>query len=276
MGEPIPKVSIWKASRQTRIGVQDFVAMHGGPKAMRLAEHEHAEIQIQAHFSPIALSRNPATILPDSYRLIPSRKPHVGSWAEGNEVIVLLLHPHQLEIASDELLHRAKYDLVAGFWGADPVIHSVAGVLRREFLTGASDPLFLEALRTVLAGHLVRTFSSSGARPIRGRLSPRLFNKVMEIIQERLGTDLSVEELAAHCHMGVHQFTRLFRVSTGCSPYRYVTSQRIARAKELLTATNLPLVDIAYKIGFSSQSHFCTSFRRHTQFTPQRYRCSAR
>ncbi|HEY3453175.1 MAG TPA: AraC family transcriptional regulator [Bryobacteraceae bacterium] len=258
------------------MAVQDFVVMHGGPKAMRLPEHEHAEIQIETHFSPSSLTRGSAPVLPETFRLIPSGKPHVGSWREGSEVIVFLLHTRQLEMASDELLHRGKYELAEEIWGADSVVHSVASVLRKEFLSRTSDSLFLEALRTVLAGHLVRSFGSSSARRAGGRLAPRLLRQVMEMIEENLDAGVSIQELAKHCSMGTHHFTQLFKASTGCSPYKYVLDLRIARAKDLLATTSLTLAEIAYKLGFASQSHFTTTFRQHTQFTPQRYRRSVR
>ena len=245
--------------------------MHGGPRAMRLPEHEHAEIQIQAHFSPTSLSRGAASI-PETYRLIPSGKPHVGSWCEGSEVVVFLVHKRQLEMAGDELLSRGRYEPDEEIWGTDSVIHSVASVLRREFLSGTSDSRFLEAVRTVLSGHLVRSLGDSSVRRVRGRLAPRLLRQVVERMEENLGAGVSIPELAKHCRMGTHHFTQLFKASTGSSPYRYLLDLRTERAKELLATTSLSLAEIAYKLGFANQSHFATSFRRHTQFTPRQFR----
>lgn len=258
------------------MAVPDFVAMHGGPRAMRLPEHEHAEVQVDAHFSPNSLLRGTGSVLAETYRLIPSGKPHVGSWREGSEVVVFLVHQRQLEMASDELLQRGQYGPAEENWGVDSVIHSIASVVRREFLNGSSDSLFLEAIRTVLCGHLVRSLGHPSVRRATGRLAPLLLRQVVERIEESLDAGVSVQELAQHCRMGTHHFTRLFKASTGRSPYRYVLDLRISRAKKLLAETSLSLAEIAYKLGFASQSHFTTSFRQHTQFTPQQFRRTVR
>jgi AraC family transcriptional regulator len=270
------KTPIWKPSARTRMAVDDFVVMRGGPKRMCLAEHEHNEIQIEAHFSPVSLTRKGSLVLPETFHLIPSKKPHLGSWDEGSEVIVLLLNVRRLEIACDELLRRSDFEIPDEIWGSDIVIQSVASVLRREFMTGTNDPIFLEALRTTLSGHLARSFRNSGLRAIRGRLSPSVLRRALEMIEAKLDTGLSIESLAEHCHMGVHRFTQLFRTSTGRSPYQYFLDLRIGRAKHFLKETSLPLAEIAYKLGFASQSHFSTTFRQQTQLTPRQYRQSSR
>lgn len=270
------KTPIWKPSARTKMAVEDFVVMHGGPRAMRLTEHEHNEIQIQAYFSPASLAREGSPVLPETFRLIPSKKPHAGSWNQGSEVIVFLLGTRQLEIACDELLHRSSLAIHDEIWGSDILVQSLAGVLRREFLSGTNDPMFLEGLRTTLSGHLVRSFRNSGPRTIRGRLSPSVLRRALEMIEAKLDTGLSIESLAEHCDMGVHRFTQLFRTSTGRSPYQYFLDLRIDRAKHFLKETSLPLAEIAYKLGFASQSHFSTTFRRQTQLTPRQYRQSSR
>ena len=125
-----------------------------------------------------------------------------------------------------------------------------------SFCSATTDPLYLEAIRAVLSGHLVRSFTDSSVRRMRGRLSAQVLRQAMEMIEDRLDTGFSIEELAKHCGMGVHHFTRLFKASTGRNPYRFVMDLRISRARDLLANTTLSLIEISYKLGFASQSHF--------------------
>jgi len=136
--------------------------------------------------------------------------------------------------------------------------------------------MFLEALRTTLSGHLVRSVRNSGLRSMGSGLSPGALKVALEMIEAQVDTGVSIESLAAHCHMGVHRFTQLFRKSTGRTPYQYFLDLRIDRAKHFLKETPLSLAEIGYKLGFASQSHFSTTFRQHTQLTPHQYRRSSR
>ena len=58
----------------------------------------------------------------------------------------------------------------------------------------------------------------------------------------------------------------------GMTPTNYIIERRLERAKELMQETDLPIADIALRSGFSSQSHFTTSFRRFVGVTPSSFR----
>ncbi|MFZ0018195.1 MAG: helix-turn-helix transcriptional regulator, partial [Acetobacteraceae bacterium] len=64
--------------------------------------------------------------------------------------------------------------------------------------------------------------------------------------------------------------------SIGASPYSYLMERRIRRAEVMLRSSNMPIVEIALEVGFSSQSHFTAQFRKHSNLTPGAYRASTR
>ncbi|MEE4537155.1 MAG: AraC family transcriptional regulator, partial [Erythrobacter sp.] len=67
-------------------------------------------------------------------------------------------------------------------------------------------------------------------------------------------------------------FSRVFKATVGEPVWAYVQQRRCVRAKELLTGTRLPLVEIAYRCGFSSQAHFTRSLKAHFEATPGQIR----
>lgn len=111
---------------------------------------------------------------------------------------------------------------------------------------------------------------------IHGQLPPAVLRRALEMIESKLDSGLSIESLAGHCQMGVHHFRQLVKASTGRTPYQYFLDLRVRRAKYFLKETSLPFAEIAYKVGFASQSHCSTAFRQQTQLTPGQYRQSAR
>ena len=62
--------------------------------------------------------------------------------------------------------------------------------------------------------------------------------------------------------MSPHHFKRLFKESTGQSPYRYVVDARVRKAKELLTTGKFTISEAAFHLGFADQSHLTRNFKR--------------
>ncbi len=83
---------------------------------------------------------------------------------------------------------------------------------------------------------------------------------------------MSLNDIAALVQMGPCHFARAFKESTGLSPHQYVLRRRIDRAVEMLKDERSSLAGIAYDLGFSSQGHFTTVFRKFTGTQPGSYR----
>jgi AraC family transcriptional regulator len=103
-------------------------------------------------------------------------------------------------------------------------------------------------------------------------LPARRLRRVTEHIEQNLDKPLPLTELAAVVYMSRFHFARLFRRSTGNPPHRFVIRQRIARACEFLTRSELTIAEISRRVGFRTPSHFATMFHRVNGVTPRGYR----
>ena len=134
--------------------------------------------------------------------------------------------------------------------------------------------LAVHSLDGDLAQEIVSAYLSATLAPIEviGGLPPRRLQRVFSHIRENIGRDLSVTELAQVVGMSQYYFSKLFKMSTGTTPHQYVMRQRVERAQELLRETQTPLAQAATQVGFETQSHFTSVFRRLVGATPKRYR----
>lgn len=98
-----------------------------------------------------------------------------------------------------------------------------------------------------------------------------VIEQTLQYIKEHLAADLSLEVLSAQATFSPVYFHKLFKASTGKNLREYVEEQRIKKAIALLLSTEMTLAQIAYECGFSSQSYFSYTFKRHTGTTPRGY-----
>ena len=116
---------------------------------------------------------------------------------------------------------------------------------------------------------------ASWSRPVRGGLPHWRLKRVLAYIDDNIGGDISLKQLAEVACLSPHHFSELFRRSTGVSPYRFVMQRRVACAKVLLRDSMLGVLDVALTVGFSDQSHFTKVFRRATGVPPGAFRATA-
>ncbi|AJE85968.1 MULTISPECIES: GlxA family transcriptional regulator [Streptomyces] len=91
-------------------------------------------------------------------------------------------------------------------------------------------------------------------------------------ILDHLGEPLALPDLAQHGRMSVRTFTRRFRDETGVSPAQWILQQRIARARQLLETTCLPIEQVATEAGFGSGTTLRQRLRAALGVTPGAYR----
>ena len=98
------------------------------------------------------------------------------------------------------------------------------------------------------------------------------FRRVLRQIEDRLGESLRLSDLSDILGMSPFHFARIFKDQVGEPPAQYLQRRRTERAIELLRETRLPLSEIAFRTGFSSQSHMNRRVKAVTGLTPRQVR----
>lgn len=96
--------------------------------------------------------------------------------------------------------------------------------------------------------------------------------RVVEFVDSHISEQITLADLASAAGMSRMYFASQFRVATGMRPHDYVLHKRIDRAKHLLATTSDSLVEIALGVGFQTQAHFTTIFKKIAGNTPLRWR----
>lgn len=236
-------------------------------------------------FTPIDVRRS--AIGSEQHQLMPKNRVSITAAGEAvhDEIAVPLSAMHVFlrqevieEVAGELLLDRGAERSVRSVFGAnDPVLRLILSSIRASLdEPPLSNQLKTDYLSRVLAAHILKTHSTAGpARPApraAEALNARQLGAVVDYIAANLASSMTVGELAAVIGLGRAQFLRRFKASTLMTPYQYVISRRIRRAKKLLADPQFDFMSIAVLCGFVSQAHFSTTFKRIVGMTPGEFR----
>lgn len=113
--------------------------------------------------------------------------------------------------------------------------------------------------------------SRTGDSPYLGLPKWRL-RRAKAYIEENLEETISLAAIANAAGLSPTYFAAQFKVSVGLRPHDYVMRRRIERAKEQLLDPNASIIEVALGVGFQTQAHFTTSFKKIVGETPCRWR----
>lgn len=100
-----------------------------------------------------------------------------------------------------------------------------------------------------------------------------LIERVDKVLDTRINEeDMNVDRLAQAVGVSRTHLYRKFKERIGINPSDYIRNRRLQKACELLKNDDLDITQIAYALGFSSQSQFSTTFKRFLSCTPTEYR----
>jgi AraC family transcriptional regulator len=99
-----------------------------------------------------------------------------------------------------------------------------------------------------------------------------IVQKAILYIENHYSEDINLDDIAKHVQLSPYHFSRVFKKHMNASPYQYLINYRINNAKNLLYNTNLSVKEIAFTCGFNSVSYFVTTFKKHSDLSPRRFR----
>jgi AraC family transcriptional regulator, arabinose operon regulatory protein len=95
----------------------------------------------------------------------------------------------------------------------------------------------------------------------------------LRIIRNEYSRSLVLEELSNACGMSVQHFCRIFKEAIQYRPSEYINSIRITKSIELLlNHHDMKIQDIIERVGFKSESYFCSVFKKQEGVTPGQFR----
>jgi AraC family transcriptional regulator len=217
--------------------------------------------------------RHVGTTIHGDLEIIPPNTPGTWELKSSDTALIVAMKLRLLQsIAEQSGADPARLKITNRFQARDPQIEHIAWALKAEMESSfPSGRLYTDALATALAARVIRNHSSLArpARSPRAAMPARKLKVVLAYIEDNLGRDLSLSEIAQAAGVSTSHFKTLFRKAMGMPPHQYVIRRRVERAAAQLRMGDLPIGQIALENGFCHQSHLALHLRRVLGVTPQ-------
>ncbi|MDX6351669.1 MAG: hypothetical protein QOF84_6459 [Streptomyces sp.] len=175
---------------------------------------------------------------------------------------------HPAVTVRPEALYIDQGDILTGA-GAAAGIDLCLHLIRREHGAAVTNAI---ARGLVIPPHRDGGQTQYIDAPVPSDGDDRRLSEVIAWARANLDRRISVDELAARALTSRRSFTRRFKAATGATPHAWLLAQRLNRAEELLEATDLPVEEVARRVGYGSAAALREQFTLRRGVAPRDYR----
>ena len=175
-----------------------------------------------------------------------------------------------LQLAIDELTGRHSHTPYFRKVRVDDLDATRSVLALHNVLKSGTDPLECESRFIATLALLIKRYADvhPSEQPL-GR-EHQAVQQVKRYIEANFAQRISLSELAAQVMLSPYYLLRVFRAGVGLPPHAYLQDVRIRQAQRLIEAGR-SLADVAFTVGYSSQSHLTRRFKQIVGVTPGQY-----
>jgi len=245
--------------------------------------HEHHLLLLHQMPDPIRVHRKKGShvqqglLRQGDLGLYPSGEYDRVAWDGFADTIHVHVDNRYLETLAHQNLDRVRFNLEDRFQFNDALLYQ----LGQQLLVAVGTQhtlglLYIESLTNALCYHLIENYATHERRPAPDRRLPdSVLNRIDAYLEVHADELVTLKALADLAHLSVFHFTRLFRQTTGVTPYQYVIRWKIRRALQMLKADEASIAVISDALGFASPGHFSAAFKRAVGMSPRAFQQSS-
>lgn len=131
------------------------------------------------------------------------------------------------------------------------------------------DDVLIDAiLKQILV--MINRHAATNYIPSTRKIMPDLVANIFTYIEQHLGEELTLQEIAKNLHMNSTYMGRCFKKTTGASIQQYIIAKKITLAQQYLRQGHAPC-DVCYMTGFNNYSNFSRTFSKQAGCSPKQY-----
>lgn len=205
--------------------------------------------------------------------IVPAGHALTAAWTADAQITSIAVKPTFLAALAQANGYHG-YQMAPQYASVDPFMwHMVRSIEQQMQSRRELEKSYIESVAIVIGQHLLCTYTDTPAPSvILGGLPRYKIRRAVDYIRAHYQEDIGFKDIADQLDMSPYHFARMFKHSTQESPHQCIMRCRIESAKRMLIESDKSIADIAFEVGYKSQSYFTTRFALLAGMTPAAFR----
>ncbi len=205
--------------------------------------------------------------------IVPAGHAIAAAWTSDARITSIAVKPTFLAALAQANGYHG-YEMAPQYASVDPFMWHMARSIEQQMQSRRQlEKSYIESVAVVIGQHLLSTYTDTPAPSvIPGGLPRYKIRRAVDYIRAHYQEDIGFKDIADQLDMSPYHFARMFKHSTQESPHQCIMRLRIESAKKMLIESDKSIADIAFEVGYKSQSYFTTRFALLAGMTPAAFR----
>ncbi|PFH10250.1 AraC family transcriptional regulator [Collimonas sp. PA-H2] len=205
--------------------------------------------------------------------IVPAGHALSAAWTSDAQITSIAVKPTFLAALAQANGYHG-YQMAPQYASVDPFMwHMVRSIEQQMQSRRELEKSYIESVAIVIGQHLLCTYTDTPAPSvILGGLPRYKIRRAVDYIRAHYQEDIGFKDIADQLDMSPYHFARMFKHSMQESPHQCIMRCRIESAKRMLIESDKSIADIAFEVGYKSQSYFTTRFALLAGMTPAAFR----
>jgi AraC family transcriptional regulator len=207
--------------------------------------------------------------------IIPAGHAHAAAWTSDALITSIAVKPAFVRAMALANGYRG-HEIAPQYASIDPFMWHMARSIEQQMQNRRElEKSYVESVAIVIGQHLLCTYTDTPAPSASlGGLPRYKIRRAVDYIRAHFQEDIGFKDIADQLNMSPYHFARMFKHSTQESPHQFIMRCRIESAKKMLIESDKSIAEIAFEVGYKSQSYFTTRFALLVGMTPAAFRCA--
>lgn len=185
----------------------------------------------------------------------------------------LLVKPELINRTAEEMGHSGTIKFLKLQNPYSSMLMQAINNFDRETIRPDSFPMMLDCLSIQIAALLLREFKTNLKKyPVNSPDMDSFITLSIEYIHTFFSANITIEDICNEINVSPFHFIRTFKEKIGVPPHQYLLKVRIQKAEEILSSGWYSVAEVATLCGFVSLSHFSSTFKGMTGYSPSEYK----
>lgn len=178
--------------------------------------------------------------------------------------------PDDAEVLRNKVIHcnQAMYTLIGNIVKQSSLLENYDIAFSKDLMISYLHELIIFMIQSTTE---ISSLPVSATNPVQQKFEGEMIDEISNYIMREIYNPISVEDICDHFGISRSTLQTLFKKHLNVPPKQYINDMKMKKAQQIITQEQVPITEVALRLGFSSIHYFSRKFKKEFGISPTEF-----